>query len=384
MSVVKSFRLYKTELPLTFQHAFTKVASLGGLPTPTFKNWAASASIPVTTSTPAIITSTGFDRASRFISGIPSQGYIAGIRFWSVEEGSTWYGIQWDSVESTLCSHNTDSPTEASKTALLKFPYLSGFGGSSIWFMPFKQDGLNYLCVAQVGFNFGLGAYIVPFPKNVGNGKEKTLITTEAPRAFRYNNTTNVTYSNLNVYDLPDRIDYLTFDPGESPLTALSRATDGLDINWFSRRDGSFSVYRSRDKTGEPSSWAPDSVIGDTEFGKDNRSLISHIRVVGAYAEADVIDYDNLGVVGHVYAEVNNPYIMTDEDARNEANRLIRKNKQDARTLSFTTDHNPLLEPDDKISYSDLGGILSGWLVSSVSITTEAGKPFFQFTCRRA
>jgi hypothetical protein len=154
---------------------------------------------------------------------------------------------------------------------------------------------------------------------------------------------------------------YITLDPGESPIGGLQRAIDGRYVLPFTRFDGSIVPYVWADKISSHT-FTMDKYF-ELQIAKDTRELHSHVRMLGAYVEAEYIHDPLIDIVGSRFTEANNPYLMTESECYAEAKNQVRRMLEAAEQASFRSTYMPFLEPEDRITIEGHGD----WIVNSIA-----------------
>ena len=154
--------------------------------------------------------------------------------------------------------------------------------------------------------------------------------------------------SNLNVPELNQFLETITLDPGERPLSGLMRTFQGFHVRYFVRQDGSLYVWlpKIQDKALEITDLDRDA---GTAFTEDSRSIFTHIRVVGAYVQAELLRDDLVRKYGYRFIEVNNPYLLTEDECLAEAEFLLNRYEESRTTLQFSMPMVPMIEIEDRI-----------------------------------
>lgn len=177
---------------------------------------------------------------------------------------------------------------------------------------------------------------------------------------------TTVTYANVRIPELTTFTDWISLDPGETPIGGLQRAIEGYYLKFFIRPDGSLRAWKPKTTT------ALYSYSDDERYSRsiqhDSRDLKTHIRQLGAYTQAEYIRHDLVQRYGHRFAEINNPYLFTEEECYEQAQLAIKRLEERMLIEKFTSIYHPLLEVEDHIQTPDGERILT-----SRSVTFEVG-----------
>jgi hypothetical protein len=142
-------------------------------------------------------------------------------------------------------------------------------------------------------------------------------------------------------------LDWASLDPGESPMAGLERAVGRRYLRHFARFDGSMQVIRptvqDADYEIEASRWF------DISNPQDQRGVINHISVWGAFHRAEAFDHVSISRYGHRFAEENNPDLYTEREAVFESETIIDESAAAADNLSFSMPWLPNMELEDVI-----------------------------------
>lgn len=176
----------------------------------------------------------------------------------------------------------------------------------------------------------------------------------------------SVTYANVRIPELTTFTDWISLDPGETPIGGLQRAIEGYYLKFFMRHDGTLRAWKPR------ATAAVYCYSDDERFSRaiqyDTRDLKTHVRQLGAYTQAEYIRQDLVQRYGHRFAEINNPYLFTEEECYEQAQLAIRRLEERMLVERFTALYHPLLEVEDHIQTPDGDRILT-----SRSVTFEIG-----------
>ncbi len=215
-----------------------------------------------------------------------------------------------------------------------------------------RMDGQPWHSVALlVNDHFAL-SYAMPAQRRTG--KQLGL--------GHYANTTERSFDNISIPELTEFVDWTSLDPNEPPIGGLERAVEGRYIKWFVRHNGTLRAWIPK-PTPSVASYALMDIYNHRHL-IDVREILTHVRQHGAYVYADYIDHELVKIYGHRYAEVNNPYLMNEDDCRIQAELTIRRQLEAATSEDFTTEYNPLLEPEDHITSPTGERIVNGINVS--------------------
>jgi hypothetical protein len=167
---------------------------------------------------------------------------------------------------------------------------------------------------------------------------------------FAVNQSDSTTIDNFTISDVCRVVDWTSVDPGETAATGQARAIATTRLARMVRYDGRMRVWRPADRDLD---W---TVEADRPVQLlDRRNLtkaVSHVRAQGAIHEMDVFDDTEGEVHGHRFAIRNDPNLMTEDEARAEAWRVLHDNKEEQEIIRFVMPPNVLLEPHDRISWN--------------------------------
>lgn len=174
----------------------------------------------------------------------------------------------------------------------------------------------------------------------------------------------SITFDDLRVAQLHQIVEWASVDPGEEAAACLSRIIGQDKIRAQARYDGSVKVWRNTETT---SDWtAPASrILTYTESRQVHPPF--HLRMVGALHEVDVF---RDGTQGHVFVIAQDPNALTQTATYNAATRKIKDLCEMAHTIGVVMAPNPVLEPEDVITYDGLK-----WRISTIkfAIAVEGG-----------
>jgi len=171
-----------------------------------------------------------------------------------------------------------------------------------------------------------------------------------------------VTYANVRIPELTTFTDWISLDPSETSIGGLQRAIEGYYLKFFMRHDGALRAWKPKATT------ALYSYSDDERYNRtiqyDTRDLKTHVRQLGAYTQAEYIRHDLVQRYGHRFAEINNPYLFTEEECYEQAQLAIKRLEERMLTERFASIYHPLLEVEDHIQTPDGERILTSRNVS--------------------
>lgn len=164
------------------------------------------------------------------------------------------------------------------------------------------------------------------------------------------------TFDNLRIPQFHQIIEWTSVDPGESVSAGLSRIVAHARVRVQARYNGSVKIWRNNTTV---SDWTvQDWRLLRTEE-QQQFYWPTHLRLSGAMHEADVF---RDGVQGHIFAKGQDPNVLTEEMTNEVAVIMHRGAEEGAHVMTLTMPPNPLLEPEDVITYDD-----TEWRVSSIN-----------------
>lgn len=184
---------------------------------------------------------------------------------------------------------------------------------------------------------------------------------------------TIATFDPIRISELTEFVEWNSIDPGETAGGGLQRAIEGRYTKYRIRYDGSLQAWKPGNQTSVLALDNDDiEVIGTNS---DKREFATHIRMVGAYHEAEYVR-DDLGE--HRFQEINNPYLMSTFECYQEAVLSIYRQQETATQYRLSIPYIPLIEPEDRISVPFDECVITGF---SLSFSGYDGT--MQLDCRR-
>jgi hypothetical protein len=181
---------------------------------------------------------------------------------------------------------------------------------------------------------------------------------------------TSLTFTNVRVPQLTAFSEWASIDPGEAPIGGLERSIEGRYVKYFMRHTGELKAWRGRptDAVYEYSD-TEEVYIGERNF--DPRQLYTHVRMLGAFTQAEFVRGDIISEREHRFIEVNNPYIMSEDECYIEAEKEIVRQEETALIENIEAPFRPALEPEDHIITADGHRIISRreWDFTQTTIT---------------
>lgn len=146
-------------------------------------------------------------------------------------------------------------------------------------------------------------------------------------------------------------VEWNSMDPGDPVMSGLQRAIEGRNIRFNVRFNESISAWIQTDREVSQDFSDEDELEG-IQLTLDYKSRITHVRMVGAYKEAEAI---RSGRGRHRFVELKNPYLMTHLECLEQALKSFDRFDQVMETASFAISARPLLEIGDRITLSGYG-----------------------------
>jgi hypothetical protein len=184
-----------------------------------------------------------------------------------------------------------------------------------------------------------------------------------------YDSTYDVT--NFRVPLLSAYTEWASLDPGEAPAGGLQRVIEGQYTKHFIRFDGSLRAWRPQTNSSEYT--FPEHMLEYTQDKFDKRGLFTHIRMMGAYEQAEYHREDLSAKFGHRFMETNNPYLMSERECYIQAQLEIKRMEEAATEESIRIPFRPLLELEDHITTDRGERIISSrrWRFTATQIEEE-------------
>jgi hypothetical protein len=168
---------------------------------------------------------------------------------------------------------------------------------------------------------------------------------------FAVYDSDTIDFSSIRVPRLASIGDWASLDEGESPGGAIERVIAGRHVEYFLRYDGTMRVLIP--STLSSSQTLTTSLIEGMTRTLDRRPLLSHVKVQGAYVDAEAVDTTIAADVGHRYRRVDCPHLLTESECADEAELLLDKHQEMSDVADFVVPMRVLLEPEDKITLPD-------------------------------
>ena len=224
--------------------------------------------------------------------------------------------------------------------------YIPSSGYTSVWVSPLAPSGsrvtvsVREIVMRSIGDNIWLVISVYVDDKLLETYMEWIRQSPETD----YHVGVAGAHSAIRVPQLCEIVEWNAQDPGVPVMSGLNRAIEGRDIRFFMRFNGALSAWRQYPRGAVLSLQASD--IDALQRAVDHRARVTHLRMVGAYLEAEIIR-DGRG--RHRFVEVKNPYLMTHRECYREAARALNRYDQALNTAIMTSSVRPLLEIGDRV-----------------------------------
>ena len=195
-----------------------------------------------------------------------------------------------------------------------------------------------------------------------------------------YGTNADFTIQNVQIPQLTQFVEWNSIDPGEPPIGGLSRTIEGRYLKHFVRFDGSLRAWRSHPISSSKSfTDANDLYLRSSVW--DKRKLYSHVRLLGAWTEAEFISAPLVLKVGHRFTEINNPFLMSVDECYGEARSMARRMIEEALNEMLDAPFSPLLEPEDRITTPSGERLITkcSWSFSSGTVDEQLVCRFYGF-----
>jgi hypothetical protein len=155
-------------------------------------------------------------------------------------------------------------------------------------------------------------------------------------------------FSNVRIPELAAYADWASIDPGETGDSGLRRTIEGYYIKTILKHNGTMRAWvpKTSPSVHNYTTEEADSI----EEVVDTRALKTHVRLIGAYAQAEYVDTDLMRQHGHRFMEINNPYLFTEQECYEQAQLAIRRMREQAVVNTLSVLYQPLVEPEDHIT----------------------------------
>ena len=176
-----------------------------------------------------------------------------------------------------------------------------------------------------------------------------------------------VYFDDIRIAELTEVIDYNTLDPGEPPAACLSRILGRRHIKFFMRFDNALRMWRPKDTD---SVYTYDSNVVTLSRRHNQPVLASHTRVVGATDQADTYDKALSGKIGHSFRKLDDPDLMTFDEAEAEAGYYADMAVSQFDTVTIEVPAQVLQEIEDKVTITQ-GEVSGDYYVDHFSLSAK-------------
>lgn len=166
--------------------------------------------------------------------------------------------------------------------------------------------------------------------------------------ATRHSSTT--TFNNIRIPEMTEIAEAETIDPGETAMSALGRIIEGRNLKYFVRHNRTFRAWKPK---AQLSVFVLDNNVEAVSRDENPHIVKTHVRQVGAYDYAEVVRPDLIKTYGHSFAEINNPFIMSEADCYAEGQRAILRLMEQALVDTLVDSFLQFVEVEDRITTID-------------------------------
>ncbi len=387
----QDFRVYDFNPPLTVEDAYRKFFNFGELHENVFEqayalasdNWYASGnSSPITSFTvdpdSVFIDATGssgaWHKVIHTIDSLPHslllkyhktqqrQGAILGTQV----DGSH-YLVATDNSGNVTISKGTGAGVYTTVFAIQKGTPVEADVEIALRHIRFSDNDADLWRTITLWMN---DALVCTWAEKVAN-----LLVPPINFGFAVYATDTVTYTDVVIPQLTEFAETCTLDPAESPSGGLGRATEGRYLKQHMRWDGSVRAWRPKEVGSAHSFVTSDSMSLELPF--DRRAIFNHIRQVGAYRQAEYVREDLVQTQGHRFDELNNPFLMSEDECYTQARLSILRMESEANQIVTVSPLTPLVEMEDRITTPQ-----GDYVVSSREVSIEQSKIYQRITAR--
>lgn len=179
------------------------------------------------------------------------------------------------------------------------------------------------------------------------------------------------TFTDVEIPQLTEFSEWSSLDPGEAPMGGLQRSIDGRYVKFYSRWDGSIRAWRPKETASIRTFTQGEAEV--REESSDLRQLYNHVRMMGAYEQAEYIRPDLLAKHGHRFVETSNPYLMSANECYEQARLETYRMEEQAINETIVTSYTPLIEPEDHVTTPSGERIVTArrWTVTPPQVEQE-------------
>ncbi len=173
--------------------------------------------------------------------------------------------------------------------------------------------------------------------------------------------SSTVTFANLRIPELTQMAEITTIDPGETPMNALQRIIQGRNLKFFVRFDGTLKAWKPKKRSTRLSFSSFDSYNNSLRYSR--HIIKSHIRMIGAYEQAEYARPDLMRKFGYAFTEQNNPYLMSEDECLEEGKAFLRRLEEQYlyQTMSRGLQH--FVEVEDRVLVDNDSRIVDSYSV---------------------
>jgi hypothetical protein len=157
-----------------------------------------------------------------------------------------------------------------------------------------------------------------------------------------------ITFDDLVVPQLHHIVEWTSIDPGEPASSGLGRVIMHEKIRMLARYDGGVKAWRS---TSTSADWTVPATRPTNAVRSRDIYFPTHIRLAGALHEIETF---RAGTHGHIFTTGNDPNALSQEEVYDRAVRRHRETEETAEILTLDMAPNPIIEPEDLISYDSV------------------------------
>lgn len=161
-------------------------------------------------------------------------------------------------------------------------------------------------------------------------------------------NSNTFVVDNLQVQEFHRIAEYVSIDPGESPLSGMQRVMGGTRFRMYESPDGELIVRRPLNKSVD---WAITDRVTSFAERREKLSTLTHVRIAGVYGTVDRLEEDEGVVHGHRFASIDNAWIESDDQLWEEAGHALADAKEQQEGAQLLMPLQALIEPWDLVSY---------------------------------
>ncbi len=372
-SKYKGLQCHDDRLPTTQEVGIQRCLAFAGIHDVEFATWINEA-FDVDTSTPSVVS----------LEGAEGTWYTSGGLLYGVGGGAAqWYKVRYRTATSVGF---VASFTKTGDRGAFLFNCDSAYDGYMIWWTSTAVGvsqldlGVETVLVSLPMAETGAAAVTVAvWPRRYSSidtiddasvmlwFDDKHLLTHTmeydedhggALLGFAVYGSDTITFNGLVVPQLHQLIEWASVDPGEAVSAGYGRVAGHDKIRAQARYDGSVKVWR---EAGTDSDWTVPSDRPVTVSESLQIYPPTHLRLVGALHEIENFRTSE-ATQGHIFAVESDPNALSESETSARASRRHKQVYEDAHAYTFNMAPNPVLEPEDIITYGS-----TNWRVSVIS-----------------